>query len=242
MKEWLRIASALIGVALIVWLMIDKFTLQSENADLRAERIATDSLRKVAVNQWEIKVREVQSERELKVQLGLKNDTLAKELGKRDVKIRELTELTIALKADSGRGTVIVDSTKSQYKFTLASDNGLVTVKGLLLTRTLKATGRFTFAPIPPISIVLYEDELKYINARVKVDERYMDLVSFKVQRYEPAAQESWRGFLGAGIQKSFDLPIRFGPFALAGVTWHSWGVSGMVGANSYGLSVIRSF
>jgi len=241
-QEWIRVTSMVLGWVLLLWFMLQKWSLEHEIADLRTERIASDSLRQVAVNQWERKVREVESERDLMAQLKDKNNELWKELKKRDVTILQLEELTIALKADSGRGVVYVDSTHSEYRFTLSSDNGLVVVNGVLKTRPMKAFGAFTFAPLPPISVVLYEDELKYIDARVTIDERYLKMVSFNVQRFEPSKGSTWKAFVGAGITRSFDTGFSFGPLVIGGVTWSNWGVGGMVGANNYGVAFIRSF
>ena len=241
-QEWIRITSMVLGWVLLLWFVLQKWSLEHENADLRRERINSDSLHQVAVNQWERKVREVESERDLMVQLKDKNNDLWKELKKRGVTIRQLQELTIALKADSGRGVVYVDSTRSEYRFTLSSDNGIVVVNGVLQTRPPKAFGAFTFAPLPPISVVLYEDELKYIDARVTIDERYLKMVSFNVQKYEPSKGPSWKAFVGAGITRSFDAGVSFGPLVIGGVTWSNWGVGGMIGANSYGMAFIRSF
>ena len=241
-REWIRITSMVLGWILLLWFVLQKWGLEHEIADLRRERINSDSLHQVAVNQWERKVREVESERDLLAQLKDKNNELWKELKKRDVTILQLEELTIALKADSGRGVVYVDSTRSDYTFTLSSDNGLVVVNGILKTRPMKAFGAFTFAPLPPISVVLYEDELKYIDARVTIDERYLKMVSFDVQKYEPSKGPSWKAFVGAGITRSFDVGVSFGPLVIGGVTWSNWGVGGMVGANSYGVGFIRSF
>ena len=224
--------------------------LKTEISDLRKERIAADSLKRVAENQYELKVREVASEKTLRVSLGLVNDGLLAELKKKDAKIRELSVLVIRLKSDSAHGEIIdtdpaySDSGEvNRFDFTLESDNGIVSFNGFASLSPRIVRGVFTFKRLPPISIVLYEDDLQYVNARIGVDESLMDIVSFDVQAYKPAlGPEGFRFLLGAGPARTFDDDVGFGLAAMAGVTWRKWGVSGVIGPNMYSLMLIKSF
>jgi len=90
----------------VVALVVHEFLLQREIQSVRAERIASDSLRKVAESQYEVKVREVNSERKMNASLKQQNKALANELGKRDVEVREITSLVLKLRADSAKGKI----------------------------------------------------------------------------------------------------------------------------------------
>ncbi|MFH0989819.1 MAG: hypothetical protein V1799_07375 [bacterium] len=241
-KKWAIVPVIVLGFMIVYW--VREVQHNREVSSLRAERIAADSLHKVGVNQWERKVREVESERELWNQLKEKQKVLYAELGKRDISIKQFQELVVKLRNDSGHGIVyMVDSSRQNYRFELFSDNGIVRVSGLLETHPLSVSGLFTFNPLPPISVVLYEDELKYIDARIIVDERYMSLVSFNVQRLKPSNDiPSWKTYLGAGIAKSFGGSIQFGPLLVGGVAYKDWGVGGVVCPDNYGVAITKFF
>ena len=159
-KNWLVISIALLILGVVFGFML--WTNDAEIADLRKERIASDSLKRVAENQYELKVREVESQKTLLKDVKVINAALAKELDKRDLDIFALTSLVIQLRADSGHGHVdAIDTSKGRVDFTLESMNKIVSLKGYTQISPREVSGIFTFAVLPNIAIVLYEDELK---------------------------------------------------------------------------------
>ncbi len=215
-----------------------------EIAELRRERISVDSLKKVAENQYELKVHEVESQKTLLKDVKAINAALAKELDKRDLDIAALTSLVIQLRADTGHGHVdAIDNSKGRVDFTLESNNKIVSLKGYTQISPKEVKGIFSFATLPTIAIVLYEDELKYINARVVLDERVATLVSFYTEAYKPRPiEEGWRWIAGFGIARTFDSGLIYGPAAIGGATWREWGVAGVIAPNSIGIMLLKTF
>ena len=242
-KEW-------IGTVLIMFVVVGLFSFwqvwerDNEIAELRRERISADSLKKVAENQYELKVREVESQETLLKDVKAINADLAKELDKRDLDIVALTSLVIQLRADTGHGHVdAIDSSKGRVDFTLESNNKIVLVKGYTQISPKEVKGIFSFATLPTITIVLYEDELKYINARVVLDDRVATLVSFHTEAYKPKPiEEGWRWIAGFGIARTFYSGLIYGPAAIGGATWREWGLAGMVAPNSIGIMLLKTF
>jgi hypothetical protein len=227
----------------VVALVVHEFLLEREIQSVRAERIASDSLRKVAESQYEVKVREVNSEREMNASLKQQNKALADEFGKRDVEVREITSLVLKLWSDSAKGKIEhIDTAKGETAFSVTSNDSIVTLNGIVQTKSpYHVWGEFLFANLPPVTIVLYEDELHYINARVHADDKVMSLVSFHVEQFKPQpTEEGLRFILGAGPARTFDSNATFGLSGVAGVTWRTWGIAGIVFPNGYGVQLIK--
>ena len=236
-KTWSVIASVLCVVGGLGYQIV---VLKHDNKALRRERIAFDSLHQVAQGMYERKVREVESQREILRAAIVLNAKLAEDLKKRDVKIQELSSMIVQIKPDSAVGTLTPKDSGS-FEIDLKSLNGIVRFIGLAKYAPPTVTGRFEFSPMPPISIILYRDELDYVTARVGIDEKIADLVSYDVTSYKIDANvKSFRFTVGLGPARPFDPGSTVGLVGYAGIAWKTWGVGSIIGPNVIGVMVTK--
>ena len=245
---WLGIG-VIVVIIIAIWLGIYIHGLHSEIDKLHNKIEEADSLHKVADGQYERKVQDYYSESELNAALRDSNSAMAKDLKKKNAKLLELTSFTIQVRPDSAVGKVTqstVDTVhhRSRYEFTVLSENRFATFDGWLLTNPDTAGGVFSYALLDSCEIVLYEDTDGFINARVHLDDRIASLSSFSVQRLKPTTPgDGWRFRTGIGAVKGFgDSGYRFGLGALIGVSYGSWGISGIVVPNGFGSLLTKDF
>jgi hypothetical protein len=240
-----------IGVFLVLiivgWVAYHIHSLNAEIDRLHNQIETKDSLHVVAPGEYERLVQDFYTESELRKAAQDSNGILAKALKLKNGKIIELTALTIQMRSDSGHGKITKVTTdtinkSSHYEFKITSDDNFSTLYGWLDTNPYDVGGFFTFAPLDSTFIVLYEDTDGFINARVALDDRLASLTAFSVQRIKPTLPgDGWRFRTGIGAVKGFN-GNSFGLGALIGVSYGSWGVSGIIVPNGIGGLLTKDF
>jgi len=238
-----------IVLIIVGWTALHIHSLNKEIDKLHNQIEQSDSLHLVSPGQYERKVQDFYTESQLRKAAQDSNSKLAKAIKIKNGKIIELTAITIQMRSDSGRGKVTqatydTATKSSHYEFQITSDDNFATLSGWLNTNPYDVGGFFSFTPLDSTLIVLYQDTDGFINARVALDDRLASLTAFSVQRIKPTVPgDGWRFRTGIGAVKGFgDSGYKFGLGALIGVSYGSWGVSGIIVPNGIGGLLTKDF